>query len=219
MIHCIGDSHAAIFSGCKEMIDIWSPHARTKNESNFFKAYRIGPSTATGLATKIPFINGILTFSPVDKINDKVMFCFGEIDIRAHIMKEHLEKNKDLDELIRNSIDEYFKTVLFYKKLGYNMMIWGPIASWNESKPYTGPGWPTYGTNLQRNHVTRLFNEYLERKCKDNDIPFITIFYDMLMEDGKTNPIFLDDWDECHIHLIPSSFDFVVKKFKNMGFI
>lgn len=219
MIHCIGDSHAAIFSGSDKMIDIWSPYAKTKNESDFFKAYRIGPSTATGLASKIPFINEILTFSPVDKINDEVMFCFGEIDIRAHIMKEYLEKNKDICELVKISVDEYFKTVLFYKKLGYNMMIWGPIASWNEIKPYTGPGWPTYGTNLQRNHVTRLFNEYLERKCKDNDIPFITIFYDMLMEDGKTNPIFLDDWDECHIHLIPSSFDFVVKKFKNMGFI
>jgi hypothetical protein len=55
MIHCIGDSHSAVFSGKEEMQPIWPE--RSNDITPFFKSYRIGPATAYQLANKKEIIN------------------------------------------------------------------------------------------------------------------------------------------------------------------
>ena len=44
MIHCIGDSHSAVFSGEETMQPEWPELA--SNKLPFFKSYRLGPATA-----------------------------------------------------------------------------------------------------------------------------------------------------------------------------
>jgi hypothetical protein len=217
MIHCIGDSHISVFTGYDEMPPIWNHLSRSNDRTDYFRSYRIGPATATGLGSKISIIDDIIIRGPVDKEKDIILFCFGEVDIRAHLSREYLEKNKDIDELIKFSVDEYMRIVLLYKSRGYNVMIWSPIASFSDDKPYTTG--PFFGSCSERNFVTRKFNNYLETLCKENNIEFISIFEDMLLDGEKTNPIYLDNWDGCHIHLIQTSFPLIVKKFKEKGLI
>lgn len=217
MIHCIGDSHVSVFTGKDGMPFVWNRNQRSNDTTEYFRTYRIGPATATGLYSKISIIDNIIEYAPINKEKDKILFCFGEVDIRAHITKEYLLKNKEINSLIKDSIDEYFKVILYYKNLGYDMMVWGPIASWSDDKAYTTG--PSFGTCLERNDVTRSFNTYLEALCIENNIIFISIFDEMLLENGNTNPIYLDEWHGCHIHLVQTAFSLIIEKFKEKKLI
>ena len=97
------------------------------------------------------------------------------------------------------------------------MGVWGPISSWSEKKPYeTGP---SFGTTQERNHVTKLFNEQLEKLCNENDILFTTMFSDMVDDSLNTDETYLDDWEGCHIHLNSKSIPIILNKFNSLGLI
>lgn len=213
MIHCIGDSHSAVFSGEEKMQDIWPMPAA--NTIPFFSSYRIGPATAFQLANKKEIIDSII--SKVYKNGDHVMFCFGEVDIRAHLIKQSQQQNRDILEIVNECVERYFNVILEYKNRGVSVLVWGPIASWNNKKPYTGG--PSFGTDLERNHVTKLFNEKLKEYCSQNEIKFVTLFYDMLNEDGTTNETYLDDWEGSHMHLSQRAMPKIIEKFDEQGLI
>ena len=209
MIHCIGDSHASIFCGSEHMQPEWP--ARSKDTLEYFRSYRIGPATAYQLETKRSIINQILRL--IDKENDYLLFCFGEVDIRAHLKKQMDLQNRDVKSIVKECVDRYFETIMFYKNQRINVMVWGPIASWDEPKPYPGP---SFGSCLERNEITREFNEYIKFLCEAQGIDFITIFYDMLLENGKTDTKFLDN---SGIHLSDNSIPLILNTFKEKGLI
>lgn len=212
MIHCIGDSHVSVFTGHDCMPPIWHPMRRSDDKSKYFRTYRIGAATAYQLEGKIPIIDFIIERAPISK-DDKMLFCFGEVDIRAHLIKQSIDKERDIEEVVKECVDRYFNTIMHFKGKGYDMMVWGPIASWSEKAPYTSG--PSYGTTLERNNATRIFNNYLEEKCNGNGVVFLSIFDKMLLDDGNTDPKYLDPWEDCHIHLVNTGFQLVIDEFKN----
>jgi hypothetical protein len=213
MIHCIGDSHSAVFSGKEEMQPVWPE--RSDDKMDFFRSYRIGPATAFQLSNKVPIINQIVN-TQVNKDEDHIMFCFGEVDIRAHLIKQTMLNNTTIEHEVSKCIENYSLTLLHYKNLGYKVIVWGPIASWHENKPYDGP---SFGTNLERNIATKIFNKEIEKFCEKNNIIFLTIFHDMVNEELQTIELFLDDWSGSHIHLSQRSMSLIVDKFKEKNLI
>lgn len=209
MIHCIGDSHASIFSGNERQQPKWPE--RSNDTLEHFRSYRIGPATAYQLKDKRPILDNILTL--VDKDNDSVLFCFGEVDVRAHLKKQMDIQKRSAKDIVTECVDRYFDTVLHYKNLGYNVMIWGPIASWHNSKPYNGP---TFGTNLERNEIAGIFNEYSKLLCINNGITFVSIFSKMLLDNGETNSTYLDG---TGIHLSNNTLPLIDEQFKMQGLI
>jgi hypothetical protein len=214
MIHCIGDSHASVFCGKEEMQPIWPQISDDKTP--FFKTYRIGAATAYQLDNKKPIINEIIRLK-VDIKNDSVLFCFGEVDIRAHLLKQVELQKKSISEIVKECVDRYFSTLLYYKNLNIDVIAWGPIASWHESKKYTGG--PSFGTCLERNIVTEEFNKYLEELCVKNNIKFVTIFYKMIDENKITNPYYLDNWEGSHMHLSQTAMPLILNAFSEKKFI
>lgn len=214
MIHCIGDSHSAVFSGKEEMQPIWPE--RSDDKTPFFRSYRIGPATAYQLENKITIINEIISTN-VNINTDYVLFCFGEVDIRAHLVKQANLQNISILEIIKECVDRYFKVLLKYKESGVQVIVWGPIASWHDSKQYTGG--PSFGTCLERNIVTEQFNIYLEQLCNKNKIKFITLFYKMIDENKITKPEYLDCWEGSHIHLSQTAMPLIIDLFKENNLI
>lgn len=206
MIHCIGDSHSSIFSGSEVMQPVWP--ARSKDNLDKFRSYRIGPATAYQLDNKKPILNNIITL--MDKDKDSLLFCFGEVDIRAHLKKQIDLQKRSVKDIVKECVDRYFNTILHYKGLGINVMVWGPIASWSNKKPYSGP---SFGTCLERNEITREFNEYLKMLCDSEGIKFITIFYNMLEANGETNIHYADS---TGIHLNNNSVPLIIEAFKDI---
>jgi hypothetical protein len=208
MIICLGDSHSSVFSLEERIISQW-PKKEYKIFSNF-KPIRIGPATAYNLEKKTTLLNKILnrTFY---KSTDFVLFCFGEVDIRAHLIKQSKLQNLDLEAIVSDCVERYISAVLKVKPIRpINKAIFAPIASWTEEKPYDGP---SFGTNLERNNATYIFNKYLKKACVENDFIFISIFEDMLNNDGTTNSNFLDDFG-TGIHLSQKSMPLILKTLK-----
>ena len=211
MIHCIGDSHSSIFSGNEEIQPVWPQ--RSNDGLPFFRTYRIGPATAYQIKTKVATIDNIINDNQI-KGDDKILFCFGEVDCRAHLKKQMDAQQKSMVDIVKECVDRYFETVLSY--IDKNIMVWGPIASWEPSRRYNGP---SFGTCEERNKITGEFNKQLKELCDENNITFITIFDDMVSDSGLTDPFFLDDWDGCHMHLSQRSMDVILKKFKDKNLI
>ena len=119
-IYCIGDSHAGFFSGYDRMQPGW-PNKST-NKYSFLKSYRLGPVLAYNLCNFKTRSKGrekllyILThFVP---LGSKVLFCFGEIDCRAHLLKQSEIQRRDIHDIIRECVDRYFTVIKDTKKKG-----------------------------------------------------------------------------------------------------
>jgi hypothetical protein len=213
MIYCIGDSHSAVFSGEEKMQPVWPEFA--SNKLPYFKSYRIGPATAYQLHNKKLIIESLLNSLNLTS-EDTIMFCFGEVDVRAHLIKQSILQNKSIEKIVNECVLKYIDNIKYYKKYGVNILCWGVIASWNESKPYNGP---SYGTNIERNSVTKIFNNILENACISEKFGYISIFSDMVNTDGSTKEEFLDDWEGSHIHLSQRVMPIILEKFKTVGLI
>jgi hypothetical protein len=212
MIHCVGDSHSSVFSGKDEMQPIWPE--RSDDKLSHFKSYRIGPATAYQLENKIPIIDQIaMQVGP----NDHLLFCFGEVDIRAHLKKQMDLQGKTIKDVVKECVDRYIQVILHYKNRGISVIAWGPIATFHEDKPYTSG--PSFGTSHERNLITKEFNEYLKELCEKNQIYFVSIFDKMVDENLATKHIYLDDWEACHIHLNQKSMPLIIEEFTNKGLI
>lgn len=211
MIHCVGDSHASIFSGNAEMQPQWPD--RSDDKLPYFRSYRIGPATAYQLESKIPIIDQIV-MNLVDIDKDSIMFCFGEVDIRAHLIKQMQINNLSIQSEVKECVDRYMTVLRYYSYLGYNIIAWGPIASWHPSKEYIAG--PSFGTCFERNSVTAEFNKYLRECCEEESMQFVTIFDKMVDENKITKPEFLDDWDGCHIHLNQTAMPLILEVMKNI---
>ena len=213
MIICLGDSHSSVFSKEERIIAQW-PDKEFRLLSKF-KPVRIGPATAYNLNKKIDLLNSVLNRTFYLRTSF-VLFCFGEVDIRAHIIKQSQLQKRDAELIIKECVDRYISTVLEVKPIRkIRKSIFAPIASWSMEKPYSGP---SFGTNIERNNITRLFNKYLEKKCLENNIIFISIFEEMLNKDGSTNADFLDDYG-TGIHLNQKSMPLILKKLKEKNLI
>jgi hypothetical protein len=213
MIHCIGDSHSAFFSGVEDMQPQWPSIA--SNALPWFKSYRIGPATAYNLDSKRDLIESIY-FSGLVAENDSVMFCFGEVDCRAHIIKQAALQGRGFHSVVEECVNRYIRSIEYYENYGRKILVWGPIASWNDSKPYTGP---SYGTNLERNQVSKMFNEILSKECEQRGYTFVSIFEKMLNEDSTTNTLYLDNWEGSHMHLSQTAMPMTLEVFTEKGII
>ena len=213
MIYAIGDSHASFFSGEERMQPCWPE--QSNNILPYFSSIRIGPATAYQLDSKRRIIIRVIESLNL-KNEDKLMFCFGEVDIRAHLVKKYLLNDLTIESIVQECVSRYIKALLYYKKFNKEIIIWGPIASWSSNKVYKGP---SYGDNFFRNKVSEVFNQYLEFEASKNGFEFITFFYKMLNDDFTTNDFYLDDWDDSHIHLSQNAMPFILEMFKNNNLI
>ena len=213
MLICLGDSHSSVFSFEERIVSQW-PKKDFKIFSKF-KPIRIGPATAYNLESKVALLKKVLNRTLYFK-NSYVLFCFGEVDIRAHLIKQAELQNKQIDIIIKECVDRYINAINKVKPIRkINKAVFAPIASWSEEKPYEGP---SFGTNLDRNNVTKKFNEYLEVKCNENKFVFISIFKEMLNNDRTTNSIYLDNFG-TGIHLNQKSMPLILKKLKEKDLI
>jgi len=209
MIKVIGDSHVSIFQGKDGIVDLYSPLLRNQIKNPPFEIYRLGAPTATGISNWRRNIDDVLMFC---NKSDKILFSFGEIDCRAHLPKEIHLKGKDFKLTIEFSVNEYFKTILHYKQVkGWNVCVLGPSPSHFVDGNFD----VTYGTNIQRNIITSGFNKFLEEKCNMYSVPFVCLFDEILTQDGRTNPKYMDGW----VHLNKLALPLLIEELKKKKII
>lgn len=173
----------------------------------------------------------------INKEKDYILFSFGEIDCRVflqtkieYFQEEYIKNKKNKKEVIEEVVDKYFNT-LTNKYSEYNLIFWGPVASYREDlteykfgnmldgndKFFTGGKY----TCKQRNEITKIFTERLEILCEKNNIICLTMFYDMVNKNMLTKYEMTDGV----IHLNCGTFkkeghidnkEIIIKKFKKI---
>lgn len=202
IIHCIGDSHVSLFSGKDEIVPVWNaPHDDLLSQ---FRTYRLGAFLAYNLATERSEGRDKL-FACIKTLpkRSKVLLCFGEIDCRAHLVKQARAQDRTLDDVARECAGRYAEVLKEVSAL-CKLAIWG--ATPQSAAEHSSNKFPTVGTQAQRNHVTKLFNDYVSMACETFDVPCFSIF-DKLVDSAYLAD---DKWFMDSAHLNQTALPFVL---------
>ncbi len=205
VIHCIGDSHVDFLSGYNNIQPEWPllHHDRVP----LFKTYRLGAVLAYTISKKGSHgheaLHSLLTTIPPKSY---VMLMLGEIDCRVHLIKQAKSQKKPVSVVVKKCVDNYFSSIEEIKNAGYQIIVWGVIPSTRFE--VQDDSYPTVGTCRERNEVTKLFNLHLEAKAKSKNLPFLSLYNDLVDADGLTNMKYFIDL----IHLSTRAIPLVIKK-------
>ena len=191
-IICIGDSHASFFSGMDRIQPEYPCPA--KNMIQALESVRLGPVLAYSLHKNGTTNKGreklFEKIRECDRDTSSILFCFGEIDCRNHLLKQSEENKRSLEDVVGECVAKYFDVILEIKNMGFEVLVWNviPTSSLNQN-----PEYPHYGSHVQRNRCTRYFNSYLGEYCRKNGIVFIDIFDKLVRRDNHTREYFFFD--------------------------
>lgn len=176
-LHCIGDSHTLFFMGYN-IITTQYPYVSQSLFSNIY-CHWLGPALAFSLNKEKSTIDSwkkiqtiAATLNPAD---DVLLFCFGEIDCRAHILYQSKNNGIPVNDVIKNTVDCYMETVESLIKKGFKVVTWNAVYSANFIDEGPNPDYPYYGSVAERNNATTLFNGLLSERAKQAGAYYIGI--------------------------------------------
>lgn len=225
-IFVIGDSHTDIFNGHKlENKHLIIPnityeeslYANISNSPKFI-TYLLGACLAYTTNSKKSTFS---TFKKVQYLIDNnflpkncIICCsFGEIDCRVHIQKQAEKQNKSIEEIIDNVIKNYGDFLLNLKNQGYKIIAYAPIATQKDTVKLDKK-FPRYATEIERNYIVSIFNEKLKNFCNMQDLMYLSIFNNLVNEDGSSKgEYYLTDG----VHLKPECISFIETQIKTKG--
>lgn len=113
------------------------------------------------------------------KKDDYVCFCYGEIDMRAHIHKYKDEWQDNIDNLL----DKYFERIFDEThKVTSNIIISNIVPHLYSEPPLKGV--PREGTPEDVKKYTLYANEGLKKRAKEYDYIFMDLYDKHIDEDG-----------------------------------
>ncbi len=127
----------------------------------------------------------------------KVVLSLGEIDLRCHVFKQTVKQKCSYERIVTGILDNYFNEVDYILEKGFEVYLWGPIATQKNDCPI-GTYFPRVGSETERNMATSFFTIEAEKRCKDRDIPFMSIFNSMVSSSFETDGHYISS-DKCHL--------------------
>lgn len=192
----IGDSHVSLFGGLDRIQPIWpSPSLDVLPD---LRSFHLGPVLAYNLdrygssSLGRERMEAVLTYLPPSA---RVLLSFGEIDCRVHLLKNGpsaAEANARVKACQRN----FLNGALRLKQQGHKVSIYNVIPS-TPNEHWSDAEYPTNGTCLERNTITRQLNQMLMESCHIHGIGFLSSFDHFVDSKGQTDPAWLMD----HVHL------------------
>jgi len=193
---CIGDSHSSFLAGRLGIRWVW-----------------LGPVLAYSLTRYGSYHQAREKFEWITRISDKFQFdhprlnkgdslicCFGEIDIRCHILRLSDLKKKAYDKMLKNLARDYVSYVSSVLDKGIKLYIWPVVVGEIEEGAFE-----SYGSAFDRALASALFNLYLEIESLKKGAIFLGV--------PSLNQIPLIDG----IHLDPNYFFMVKRELEEKG--
>jgi hypothetical protein len=188
-IFCIGNSHVNIFRGVDQVF--------SNDEIDMFTTHYIGPTIAYNFYEHhYPKILEYILSTNIDIKEDFIMLIVGEVDCRWHLPKQAELQNKNIEILIEECIDRYFRCYLDLINRGYKVIVWAGHPS-TTSSHCNDPNSPVYGNCEYRNKITLYWNNYLKKISQTNNIPFLSIINYLIDNNNLTKMEYFMDY--CHL--------------------
>ena len=133
--------------------------------------------------------NSIVNFH-VNDLDYENIYCFsyGEVDCRCHVQRQK-NLNKDEDEIIKELVCQYFKTIqnniIKYKKIIIVAVI--PQTRQQDFETLHGSilhEFPFVGTDMDRVRYTEKINKEIEKLCHNNSYIYFNPYSYYTREDG-----------------------------------
>lgn len=193
MIYAIGNSHSHFFTNSHP----GDAEGRLKNE--YFTSYSLGPTIAYNFYEH--HLEKIINLIKSKEINilaeDYILLVVGEVDCRWHLPKQIEGQKKSIEEMVKECIDRFFRTHLFLKENGYNIISWGghPSTTSGHNDDLSSP---VYKDCLYRNKISKEWDRYMKHISLSNSIPNVSIVNDLIDENGLTRMEYFNDY--CHLN-------------------
>ena len=199
MIYCIGNSQAVIFSGNPQADYQTWPHRRANLLSGLC-VFHLGPALAYNLCVEGHWSRTALFKVLATEVppGANVLLVFGEIDCRAHLLKQAAIQKRSRASVTAECVLRYGHVLAEVRDAGYRVHAWGVIPSARNGvhKDVT--------TSCQdRNGVTRMFNRLLSAHCYSLGIGFLSIFGDLITPDGLNRTEFYSDGMHLGVQALP----------------
>ena len=191
LIYCIGDSHASFFAGTDRIQPNWPTEVDCYLP--LFKVLKIGSSLAYSLSVEGSRTRGReQLFEVLDTSvpqGAQVMLIFGEIDCRAHVLKQAARRSVPVSVVVEELAQNYFSVVEEAFAMGYEVIVYNAIPSRIKAptKSRQDPDYIAIGSCLERNAAAKLFNQRLAEHCSEKGIRFLDIFDALVHRNGITN--------------------------------
>jgi hypothetical protein len=215
--YAFGNSHVSIFSGTDLLTPIW-PTICTHDRLPWFRTFRIGPATAFQAEKHLTTIYTIIEQIGFDQANDTCLFVFGEVDIRAHVFAQAEKQSKPIFDIVQDVVRHYFNAIKDAKDRGFKVAVFGCLAGFKLKPGAVQPPWPFVGSCVERNEATKMFNDLIQDNCSCEDIPFISVFEEMLLPNGETKVCYLDT-NGAGCHATTKLLPLILWKFRDAGLI
>lgn len=192
----IGDSHVSLFGGYDQIsfLPLMFPECGYINyiDNGVYPQYfsiHLGPvlayhanmnNSSTRGREKVDFL--CEQFIPH---NSRLMFSYGEIDLRVWVLKQAEIRKCTYKEVIDDILEHYLEFLLEMQSRGYDVSVWGPIATQKDDAMYD-ESFPRYGAEQERNHATEYFNQQLQCQCEQHGIGFFSIFNKLIDSDYRS---------------------------------
>ena len=208
MIYVFGNSHAHFFTDSSP-----GQFGEGEKKHEYFRSFSLGPIIAYNFITShfptmIQWVNGL----PINP-EDPVLLAIGEVDCRWHIPKQAELQKRDVNDVVHECIDRFFQAHTHLQEAGYRVVGWGGHPSTNDGH-CDNPSGPIYGDVQNRNKISLEWSDYLEKRCKEKGIEFVSIIRDLINVDNSTKMEYYKDY--CHLDPV-KYLPVVVEKFKKEG--
>jgi lysophospholipase L1-like esterase len=176
-IYCIGDSHVCLFSGQDAIQPGWP--ARSYDLLPFFITHHLGGVLAYNLprcGTKSLGRENLFASLQKDvPAGSRVLLSFGEIDCRAHLIKQATNRNLPIETVVAECLDNYFQVVREVQALGYSVIIYNavPSAIWRTRRTRREDDYIAVGNWQVRNAAIHAFNAGAKRHCASYEAKFL----------------------------------------------
>ncbi len=214
--YVIGDSHTNFFSGNEQLCFQGIPNIREsinicKPNTKEFMIFHLGPVLAYSTSRYLTKTRGrekseFLFKTGLIAPKMPVICSFGEIDVRMKVLK-YAQKNHCAYSTVVDEIISHYLSFLDFININNEAIVWGPIATQKDESDIDTNFLRT-GTENERNIITAYFNEKLKEKCKEHNIKFASIFYDLIDENYRTKNEYYADG----VHLSQRAWKFASKK-------
>lgn len=194
-VFVIGDSHARFFGEASREKGMCFRCFDREKDIRFFEpdlipfvSFHVGPGLAYNLnryGTTVKAREKIdyLLENWIPK-HGRLLFVFGEIDIRVHVIKQAESQNLPVQDVLIQIADHYMDFLSSLKN-DHKIYIWGPVASQSDQGK-VDPHYPRYGKMENRNRATELFNGIMRSKCKENGISYLSVFHELIDDNYRT---------------------------------
>lgn len=129
------------------------------------------------------------------KDNDTLIFCFGEIDCRCHIIK-HCTEEISYEEIIKDLVENYLKAIQTVvsstNKKFRHICVFNVVPPIRKALRRQNPQFPFLGSDEERLAYVRYFNSCVKGKCEEMGFLFLDVYEKYSDEEGFLNTKYSD---------------------------